>query len=68
MAEIKVEKVEHKRSILPWILGLALLALALWGISRMMNDDRDEGVRETSSIESIEPNGSTATVELQLAA
>ncbi|HSK81300.1 MAG TPA: hypothetical protein VLQ45_32910 [Thermoanaerobaculia bacterium] len=68
MAEIKVDKVEHKRSILPWILGLALLALALWGISRMMDDDRDEGVRETSSIESIEPNGSAATAELRLAA
>jgi len=68
MAEIKVDRVERKRSILPWILGLALLALALWGISRMMDDDRDEGARETSSIESIEPNGNTATVELRLAA
>ena len=38
MAEIKVEP-KKKNSLLPWILGLALLALALWGISRMRDDD-----------------------------
>lgn len=34
MAEIKVER-KKKSSILPWILGLALLALVVWGLSRM---------------------------------
>jgi len=34
MAEIRVEK-KKKSSILPWILGLALLALVVWGLSQM---------------------------------
>lgn len=40
MAEIRVEKKE-RRSMLPWILGLLLLALVLWGISEMMAGDDD---------------------------
>ena len=40
MAEIRVER-EEKRSMLPWILGLLLLALVLWGISGMMGRDGD---------------------------
>jgi hypothetical protein len=40
MAEIKVEK-KRSNSILPWILGLALLALVVWGLSRMGDRDRD---------------------------
>ena len=40
MAEIRVEKKE-RRSMLPWILGLLLLALVLWGISEMMGGDDD---------------------------
>ncbi len=40
MAEIRVERKE-KRSMLPWILGLLLLALVLWGISEMMGGDDD---------------------------
>ena len=38
MAEIRVERKE-RRSMLPWILGLLLLALVLWGISEMMGRD-----------------------------
>lgn len=34
MAEISVER----KSLLPWILGLALLALLLWGLVRMMEN------------------------------
>lgn len=45
MAEIKVEP-KKKNSILPWILGLALLALALWGISQMRDNDRDDANRQ----------------------
>ena len=33
VAEIKVERKE--RSILPWILGLVLLALVVWGLNEM---------------------------------
>lgn len=31
MAEIRIERRQH--SILPWILGLALLALLVWGLA-----------------------------------
>jgi hypothetical protein len=40
VAEIRVERKE-RRSMLPWILGLLLLALVLWGISEMMGRDDD---------------------------
>ena len=40
MAEIRVERIE-KRSMLPWILGLLLLALVLWGVSQMMGGGND---------------------------
>ena len=46
MAEIRVEKKE-RRSMLPWILGLVLLALVLWGISEMM--DRDDDVEDAGA-------------------
>lgn len=39
MAEIRVERKE-RRSLLPWILGLVLLALVVWGLMEM--SDRDE--------------------------
>ena len=45
MAEIKVEP-KKKNSLLPWILGLALLALAFWGISQMRDNDRDDADRQ----------------------
>ena len=47
MAEIRVEKKE-RRNLLPWILGLLLLALVLWGISEMMGDD-DDAVEDTGA-------------------
>ena len=47
MAEIRVERKE-KRSMLPWILGLLLLALVLWGISEMMGGD-DDTVEDTGA-------------------
>lgn len=34
MAEIKIER---KRSILPWIIGLVLLVLVVWGLSKAAN-------------------------------
>ena len=40
MAEIRVERKE-RRGMLPWILGLLLLALVLWGISGMAGRDAD---------------------------
>jgi hypothetical protein len=47
VAEIRVEKKE-RRSMLPWILGLLLLALVLWGISEMMGGD-DDTVEDTGA-------------------
>lgn len=38
MAEIRVERKE-RRSLLPWILGLVLLALVVWGLMEMGNRD-----------------------------
>ncbi|HVG10290.1 MAG TPA: hypothetical protein VNM67_21480 [Thermoanaerobaculia bacterium] len=48
MAEIRVERKE-KRSMLPWILGLLLLALVLWGISEMMGRDDDDAVEDSGA-------------------
>ncbi len=48
MAEIRVERKE-KRSMLPWILGLLLLALVLWGISQMMGGDDGDTVEGTGA-------------------
>ena len=43
MAEIRVERKE-RRSLLPWILGLLLLALVVWGLTQMNNRDDDTAV------------------------
>lgn len=37
MAEIKVER---RRGILPWILGLVVLVLMIWAVSRSVSDAR----------------------------
>jgi hypothetical protein len=39
VAEIRVERKE--RSVLPWILGLVLLALVVWGLKEMSDRDRN---------------------------
>lgn len=42
MADINVER--KQRSILPWILGLLVLALLIWLLASMFNGDDDETV------------------------
>ena len=37
MAEIRVER--ERRSTLPWILGLLLLVLVIWGVAGVPNGD-----------------------------
>lgn len=37
MAEIRIER--KQPSILPWILGLALLALLIWGLAEAFDRD-----------------------------
>ena len=46
MAEIRVERKE-RRSLLPWILGLLLLVLVLWGISEMTG--REDGAADAGA-------------------
>lgn len=48
MAEIRVEQKE-RRNLLPWILGLALLALVLWGLAQMNDRDDDAAVGSGAS-------------------
>ncbi len=50
MADLRIEKKE-KSSILPWILGLLLLALAIWGIAELLEDDDDNIVETTELVE-----------------
>lgn len=38
MAEIKIERTQ--RSILPWLLGLVLLVLVIWGLGKVMRRDQ----------------------------
>jgi hypothetical protein len=38
VAEIRVERKE-RRNILPWILGLVLLALVIWGLAEMTHQN-----------------------------
>lgn len=44
MAEIRVER--KKKSIWPWILGLLLAALLVWGLTQTMDNDREDDVDE----------------------
>jgi hypothetical protein len=37
VAEIRIER--KQQSILPWILGLALLALLIWGLAQAFDRD-----------------------------
>lgn len=45
MAQIRIEEDKKKGSILPWILGVLLLALAIWGIAELF-EESDELVGE----------------------
>ena len=46
MAEIRVEK--KKTSIWPWILGLIVAALLVWGLTQARDNDRDDQVQDTA--------------------
>ncbi|MES1244838.1 MAG: hypothetical protein ABUT39_24735 [Acidobacteriota bacterium] len=50
MAEIGVERKE-RRSLLPWIFGLVLLALVVWGLSDMGNRGRTPADGGTASVD-----------------
>jgi hypothetical protein len=56
MAEINV--VEKKTNIWPWIIGLLLLLLLLWGLVEMM--DNDDDVRQIPAETGISEPATTA--------
>jgi hypothetical protein len=47
MAEIRVEK--KRNNLLPWIIGLVVLALLIWALIGLMDDD-DDTVEETTTV------------------
>jgi len=49
MAEIRVER--KRTSLLPWILGILLLALVIWAVAESMDNDADDAGTRTSSIQ-----------------
>lgn len=62
MAEIKVEK-KKKSSILPWVLGLALLALVVWGLSQMGDRDDDRAENQGAALQPIELSAPITSVD-----
>jgi hypothetical protein len=57
MAEIKIER--KQRSVLPWIIGLVLLVLVIWGLSRAMvharTVDEDRGAAAADTLRDTTP-------------
>lgn len=49
MAEIRVER--KRTSLLPWILGILLLALVIWAVAESMDNDTDDAGTAVSMIE-----------------
>lgn len=58
MADLRIEKKEKSSSILPWLLGLLVLGLAVWGIAELVSEDPIEGLAETEIIEDADARGS----------
>lgn len=53
MAEIRVER-KRKASIWPWILGLVVAALLVWGLTQARDNDRDgQETQDTAQISSL---------------
>ena len=52
MAEIRVER--KRTSLLPWILGILLLALIIWAVAESMDNDIDDADTAVSAIGAIQ--------------
>lgn len=52
MAEIRVER--KRTSLLPWILGILLLALVIWAVAESMDNDADDVDTAVSAASAIE--------------
>jgi putative exporter of polyketide antibiotics len=59
MAEIRVER--KRTSLLPWILGIILLALVIWGIAESMSRDRNTNTTTNDNVSAIELTYEAAT-------
>ena len=57
MADLRIEKKESK-SFLPWILGLLLLGLAIWGIAELVGEDPIEGLADAEVVDEAADRGS----------
>lgn len=53
MAEIRVEPKRRKASLWPWILGLIVAALLVWGLTQARDNDRDDQTQDTAQISSL---------------
>ncbi|HEY0152539.1 MAG TPA: hypothetical protein VGB92_11110 [Longimicrobium sp.] len=49
MADINVERKRSGPNIIPWLLGLVLLAALIWGAMRFMGGDDDETTTPTTT-------------------
>ena len=58
MAEIRVEK--KRTNIWPWIIGLILVALLIWGIAAMTNNRNQNNV-DTTRTSALQPAPVTMT-------
>ncbi|HEX8208724.1 MAG TPA: hypothetical protein VF584_00960 [Longimicrobium sp.] len=52
MADINVERKRSGPNILPWLLGLVLLAALIWGAMRFMGGNDEESTTTTTTTES----------------
>lgn len=46
MANIRIEEKKKGAGILPWIIGLLLLALIIWAVASFIGDDADQVITE----------------------
>jgi hypothetical protein len=49
MADINVERKRSGPNIIPWLLGLVLLAALIWGAMRFMGNDDDDTTAPTTT-------------------
>lgn len=61
MADLRIE--EKSSSILPWIIGLILLVLAVWGVAELFEEEDDLEVAETEIVEDADVRGSEIVKE-----
>lgn len=61
MAEIELQK--KRPSIVPWIIGLVILVLLIWGLLQLVDREEEEVVADESAVP-LTPAPAIATVEI----